>query len=136
MSSQIFDQVIGIDFGSFGSAAVACEHSKPGVIPRVDLIRHTGGYPQMAQYAKSKNLSALLLDRKTKKLDCWGYKAEEKFFQTKVLLKLNTWTILKANNEKQKKKEWLYFSFLCLICKHRQKIGANMHTLRTLSQYC
>ncbi|ETN99230.1 hypothetical protein RFI_38251, partial [Reticulomyxa filosa] len=83
MFSVVFDQVIGIDFGSFGSAAAACEHTMLGVVPRVDLIQQTGGCEEMAQYAKSKNLSALLLDPKTKAVVCWGYKAEKEYFETK-----------------------------------------------------
>ncbi|ETO02839.1 hypothetical protein RFI_34570 [Reticulomyxa filosa] len=83
MSNEWLDKVIGIDLGFFGSAAAACEHTMPGVVPRVDLIQHTGGCEEMAQYAKSKNLSALLLERETKSVVCWGYKAESKYFQTK-----------------------------------------------------
>ncbi|ETO24161.1 heat shock protein HSP70 [Reticulomyxa filosa] len=83
MSGEVFDQVIGIDFGSFGSAAVACEHVRPGVVPRIDLIQHVTGHTLKSDYAKSKNLSALLLERETKSVVCWGYSAEEKYLEKK-----------------------------------------------------
>ncbi|ETO00238.1 hypothetical protein RFI_37209 [Reticulomyxa filosa] len=83
MSNELFHQMIGIALGFFGSAAAACEHTMPGVVPRMNLIQYTGGYEEIAQYAKSKNLSALLLERETKSVVCWSYNAESKYFQTK-----------------------------------------------------
>ncbi|ETO09641.1 hypothetical protein RFI_27738 [Reticulomyxa filosa] len=99
MSSEIFDQLIGIDFGSFGSAAVACEHAKPGSIPRIDLIKPSDGCTQTTDYTKSKNLSALLLNRETKDVDCWGFKAEEKYSQLTVLCSISCY----STKEKRKR---------------------------------
>ncbi|ETN98746.1 hypothetical protein RFI_38742 [Reticulomyxa filosa] len=118
MSSEIFDQLIGIDLGSFGSAAVACEHAKPGSIPRIDLIKPSDGCTQTTDYTKSKNLSALLLNRETKDVDCWGFKAEEKYSQLTVLCSMSCY----STKEKKEKSGSVFYQY---IYKYSQKNGAN-----------